>query len=53
MILDGKNGQLPVAHALHRVVVKVYMAHLQPINDAIRVKGIAVILGGDIHTPVA
>ncbi len=51
MVLDGKDGQLPVAQTLHRAVVKVDMGNLQPVVfNALRVNGVTVVLSGDMDS---
>ena len=49
MVLDGEDRQLFVAQAFYRAVVQVYMAHLEAVFQAVRVNGIAVVLGGDVN----
>ena len=50
MVLDGEDGQLLVAQALHCAIVQVYVADLQSVFEAIRVNGVAVILSGDMNS---
>ena len=41
-----------MSQAFHRAVVQVYVAHLQPVFQCVGVGGVAVVLGGDMDTPV-
>ena len=49
MVLDGEYRQLLVANTFHCAVVQVDVADLESVLKAIRVDGIAVVLGGDMH----
>ena len=51
MVLNGKQGHIPVAGSFDSTVVEIDMGHFQPDGQGVRVHGKAVILGGDIDPP--
>ena len=52
MVLDGEDGQLLVAQALHRAIVQIDMGNLQAIFKAVGVGGIAMVLSGDVDSSI-
>jgi hypothetical protein len=51
VVLDGKYGKLAVPQPLYRLIVQVYLAHLEAVSQAARIHSVAMVLGCYVNPP--